>query len=415
LGNGDGTFQPAKTYNVGTQPYYLTAADLTGSGTLDLVVANDNHGTANGGSVSILMGNGDGTFQNAVSLPDPGNGPVAVAAGDVAADLADLVVASYAATPSPKIFPSTGTSAGVPLRHPGLLRRGAAPTTWYWASFAPPAVASGHRRQRKRQHGQHPAQQRQRRLPSMPSHTYSTGGGNPFRLVTLSAGGNVGLAVANYNSNNVGVHWGQRRYLPGAVTYTTQLQSAWSDRGRLQRRRHPRPVSARLERLPPDAVERGRSRAGTRRQRVVSGYGRARLSGNSDDDVWVYRHQETLTVALDALAIPALLERLCLRPSANSEPLRCQSANGNAVVVAAGADGHLPCWWHTTATRSRSGYDLRHPRRLVRAGDAATALQRALRQFGAPGAGTPRCAVAGAITYGTTAAIITSWVGANTT
>ena len=58
LGNGDGTFQPQQTFAVGRSPRGLAVADLTGDGIPDLVVANYNDNT-----VSVLMGNGDGTFQ----------------------------------------------------------------------------------------------------------------------------------------------------------------------------------------------------------------------------------------------------------------------------------------------------------------------------------------------------------------
>ena len=59
LGNGDGTFQSALTYNtVNASPAFVAVGDLNGDGKLDLVVAN---GSAN--TVSVLLGNGNGTFQ----------------------------------------------------------------------------------------------------------------------------------------------------------------------------------------------------------------------------------------------------------------------------------------------------------------------------------------------------------------
>jgi hypothetical protein len=68
LGNGDGTFRPAGDYQVGADPFSIAVADFRNNGTLDLVTANQG-GVNDNGSVSVLLGNGDGTFQNAVSLP----------------------------------------------------------------------------------------------------------------------------------------------------------------------------------------------------------------------------------------------------------------------------------------------------------------------------------------------------------
>lgn len=58
LGNGDGTFQPAVNSSASGSPTFLAVGDLNGDGKLDLAMAN---GSAN--TVSVLLGNGDGTFQ----------------------------------------------------------------------------------------------------------------------------------------------------------------------------------------------------------------------------------------------------------------------------------------------------------------------------------------------------------------
>jgi uncharacterized repeat protein (TIGR01451 family) len=62
LGNGDGTFQPAVNFSAGNNPSAIAVGDFNGDGKLDLAVLQRG---ANGvaGSVSILLGNGDGTFQ----------------------------------------------------------------------------------------------------------------------------------------------------------------------------------------------------------------------------------------------------------------------------------------------------------------------------------------------------------------
>ena len=82
LGNGDGTFQPAKSFGAGTDPLALVAGDFTGNGKLDLAVVdggNDEYGEP--GGLSMLLGNGDGTFQPAISYA-AGDSPVSLVAGD---------------------------------------------------------------------------------------------------------------------------------------------------------------------------------------------------------------------------------------------------------------------------------------------------------------------------------------------
>ena len=60
LGNGTGTFQAAEDYRVGNNPLSVAVGDFDGDGKLDLAVAN-----AGSNTVSILLGNGNGTFQAA--------------------------------------------------------------------------------------------------------------------------------------------------------------------------------------------------------------------------------------------------------------------------------------------------------------------------------------------------------------
>jgi hypothetical protein len=69
LGNGDGTFQPAVAYNIGGYGTGQGAvADVNGDGKPDLVIASCVISSCLGeGSAGVLLGNGDGTFQPAIN------------------------------------------------------------------------------------------------------------------------------------------------------------------------------------------------------------------------------------------------------------------------------------------------------------------------------------------------------------
>jgi hypothetical protein len=90
LGNGDGTFQHKRDFPTGAQlgAFDLAVADLTGNGTLDIATAN-----ANDGTVSVLLGNGDGTFK-APTIYRVGSRPGRIVAGRFGSDpdLPDLAV-----------------------------------------------------------------------------------------------------------------------------------------------------------------------------------------------------------------------------------------------------------------------------------------------------------------------------------
>jgi len=87
LGNGDGTFQPYVQYDVGQSPRQIATGDLDGDGKLDLMVINDAYGST---SLSVLFGNGDGTFQPQIVFPDTADWTIAFADfnGDGRGDLA---------------------------------------------------------------------------------------------------------------------------------------------------------------------------------------------------------------------------------------------------------------------------------------------------------------------------------------
>jgi len=79
LGNGDGTFQTRSDYTVGNVPVSVVVGDFNGDGFADLAVVNNGFGSGN--SVSVLLGRGDGTFRSGTTLTT-GLGPTEAAAAD---------------------------------------------------------------------------------------------------------------------------------------------------------------------------------------------------------------------------------------------------------------------------------------------------------------------------------------------
>lgn len=80
FGNGDGSFQEAKTYLAGLAPSGMTIKDSDGDGKVDIHVSNFGDNTA-----AVLKGNGDGSFQQPY-LFSTGRGPSSINVGDFNGD-----------------------------------------------------------------------------------------------------------------------------------------------------------------------------------------------------------------------------------------------------------------------------------------------------------------------------------------
>jgi len=174
LGIGNGTFTAGQTYTSSNipniSPISIAEGDFNGDGKLDLAVANYNNGT-----VTVLTGNGNGTFPSYASYGSGGNNPRALAVADFNGDgKLDLAVANYE---------KNGAVGTVGI----LLNKGN-------GTF--PATAT----------------------------TYSTGGSNPRSIAAgdFNGDGKPDLAVANYTSGTVGIllNKGNGTFPATATTYS---------------------------------------------------------------------------------------------------------------------------------------------------------------------------------------------------
>src|SRR5206468_3093783 len=98
LGNGDGTFQAAQSFpTAGLNPVTVAVGDFNGDGRPDLAVTNGANTTSGAvpGNLAVLLGNGDGTFQAARTI-SAGITPASVAVGDFNGDVRqDLAVGNF--------------------------------------------------------------------------------------------------------------------------------------------------------------------------------------------------------------------------------------------------------------------------------------------------------------------------------
>ena len=104
LSTGSGFLAPA-TFQVGGNPSAIVTGDFNGDGKFDLAVTNP------GGTVSVLLGNGDGTFQARTTVTGVGNTPSAMVVGDFNDDgILDLAIADkFAAGATVAVLLGTGS------------------------------------------------------------------------------------------------------------------------------------------------------------------------------------------------------------------------------------------------------------------------------------------------------------------
>ena len=100
--------QEIANYSTGQSPVAMVTAEFTGDGHKDLATRNSQDNT-----VSVLLGNGNGTFKPAVSYPVAGGG-ISIASGDFNGDgKPDLAVENFSAgTVSVLLNLGNGTFAG---------------------------------------------------------------------------------------------------------------------------------------------------------------------------------------------------------------------------------------------------------------------------------------------------------------
>ena len=95
LGKGDGSFEPAVNFDAGVSPSNVVIADINGDGRPDIaVLVNQNLTASTPGAVSMLLGNGDGSFQAPIVMTLDADVAAVVAVADLNGDKKGDLVAT---------------------------------------------------------------------------------------------------------------------------------------------------------------------------------------------------------------------------------------------------------------------------------------------------------------------------------
>lgn len=107
--NGTGAFSAPTYFSVGKGPESVATGDLNGDGFVDVVTANNVNGT-----ISILLGRGDGTFQLATNIKSGGVQPIEIQLADLDGDLDLDIITSNRASSKVAVMKNDGLANFAP-------------------------------------------------------------------------------------------------------------------------------------------------------------------------------------------------------------------------------------------------------------------------------------------------------------
>lgn len=128
LGNGDGTFTVGTPVSVTASPQAVVAADFDADGTQDLAVAVNPSSNPTQNNIALFQGNGDGTFvASPVILSTGGSTPLYLVAFDLYRHSKPDLAVSNAASNTVSVFSNTSTSGTISFGAPTSLATGMSP------------------------------------------------------------------------------------------------------------------------------------------------------------------------------------------------------------------------------------------------------------------------------------------------